>query len=190
MSRKLNRRKFLQTSAVSATAAGSALSITMRCASSVMIFANSLYFVSKPAGNRSTPAAAALSCEAWKIARKGFCARISGVSEPGRGATFKVYLPSLGTDAETSDSGAPPTEMPRGSETVLVAEDEAGLRSIVRELLQSLGYTVLVAEHGADALRVALGVVPQPVAGDVALAADLHRHPRRASCACRQSIRA
>jgi CheY-like chemotaxis protein len=75
-------------------------------------------------------------------------------SEPGRGATFKIYLPNVGTEVETSDFGSSPREMPRGSETILVAEDEAGLRRIMSELLKGLGYTVLLAEHGADALRV------------------------------------
>lgn len=74
-------------------------------------------------------------------------------SEPGRGTTFKIYLPNAGVEVETFDSVSSP-EMPRGSETILVAEDEAGLRSIVSELLSGLGYTVLLAEHGADALRV------------------------------------
>ena len=75
-------------------------------------------------------------------------------SEPGRGTTFKVYVPHVEDEVEISTRGLSAAEMPRGSETILVAEDEAGLRKIVSELLKGLGYTVLLAEHGADALLV------------------------------------
>jgi two-component system cell cycle sensor histidine kinase/response regulator CckA len=44
--------------------------------------------------------------------------------------------------------------MPRGSETILLTEDETGLRTFVSELLKGLGYSVLVAEHAGEALRI------------------------------------
>jgi PAS domain S-box-containing protein len=70
-------------------------------------------------------------------------------SEPGRGTTFKIYLPRV------SPEGGPRslpevTAVPRGSETVLLVEDEAGVRSLARLALQSNGYAVLEAAD-ADA---------------------------------------
>jgi PAS domain S-box-containing protein len=76
-------------------------------------------------------------------------------SAPGRGARFAVYLPRLPhADVETAEAPAP--ERPgRGVETILVVEDEADLRDLMREVLQGHGYTVLVAEHPGEALRIA-----------------------------------
>jgi CheY-like chemotaxis protein len=75
-------------------------------------------------------------------------------SEPGHGATFKVYLPAV--DEPVRVRGSEPVEaaVPQGSETVLVVEDEEVLREIVREALQASGYKVLEARHGAEALRI------------------------------------
>ena len=75
-------------------------------------------------------------------------------SEAGEGTTVKVYLPRLEADAEEdvapADEGAA-----RGSETVLVAEDEDGVRELLRKVLTEFGYTVLTARHGRDALMLA-----------------------------------
>jgi PAS domain S-box-containing protein len=79
---------------------------------------------------------------------------ISVYSEPGRGTTFKVYLPRLVEPVEIATSRFSPGEMPRGTETILVVEDEANLRSIASEILKDLGYSVQVAENGEDAIRV------------------------------------
>jgi CheY-like chemotaxis protein len=81
---------------------------------------------------------------------------ISLSSEPGRGTTFKIYLPRVTERAEPVSVPAPerPPELPRGSETVLVLEDEEALRAIVREILEAAGYAVLEAADGAEALHV------------------------------------
>jgi signal transduction histidine kinase/CheY-like chemotaxis protein len=76
-------------------------------------------------------------------------------SEPEHGATFKVYLP------RTRDTAPPPltekTEhaMPQGAETVLLVEDETGLRELVRECLEGSGYRVLEARQAGHALEIA-----------------------------------
>jgi PAS domain S-box-containing protein len=76
-------------------------------------------------------------------------------SEPGQGATFKVYLPRVEEAAE-SELRAPATgPPPRGTETVLVVEDEDGVRRVTREYLEANGYSVLEAQSGAEALAVA-----------------------------------
>ncbi|HYR69498.1 MAG TPA: ATP-binding protein, partial [Candidatus Dormibacteraeota bacterium] len=75
-------------------------------------------------------------------------------SEPGKGATFTVYIPSL--DGSTAASGAVAPGHGGGSETILLVEDEAGVRSVARELLEMKGYKVLEAEDGASGLELAL----------------------------------
>ena len=75
-------------------------------------------------------------------------------SELGCGTTFKVYLP-LVEAAATVDVPAPaPEAAPRGSETVLLVEDEPALRAVARRVLQRQGYTVLEAADGDAALAL------------------------------------
>src|SRR5207249_9938892 len=68
-------------------------------------------------------------------------------------STFKVYLPRTAEEAlaEAPTSAAPRPD--RGTETVLVAEDEDGLRMLMRAVLERYGYTVLEASDGTEALR-------------------------------------
>ena len=77
---------------------------------------------------------------------------IEVVSAPGRGASFRILLP----EARGEKAAAPPAqgEVPRGSETVLLVEDEAAVREVTRAQLESLGYRVLVVrERGGGAGR-------------------------------------
>jgi CheY-like chemotaxis protein len=80
---------------------------------------------------------------------------IAVYSEVGRGTTFKIYLPRVAevTRARKSDSvhGA----APRGTETLLLVEDEEGVRTLAAYVLRDCGYEVLEARHGEEALRVA-----------------------------------
>jgi CheY-like chemotaxis protein len=77
-------------------------------------------------------------------------------STPRDGAAFKVYLPRVdGPDDRTRRSEPAATMMPNGTETILLVEDEAGVRELVARILVNLGYTVLEALDGEDALRVA-----------------------------------
>ena len=80
-------------------------------------------------------------------------------SEVGRGATFNLYLPR----AEQVDDRGPSPAAPSvgGTETILVAEDQREVGSIMREMLARHGYTVLDADGGEDALRLAQGTPAQ-----------------------------
>ncbi len=75
-------------------------------------------------------------------------------SVSGRGTTFKIYLPPAGmplASAVESDSSGPVG----GSETILLAEDEEPVRAVTALMLETLGYRVLQAESGEEALSVA-----------------------------------
>ncbi|CAO4185987.1 histidine kinase [Methylorubrum aminovorans] len=76
-------------------------------------------------------------------------------SEPGEGTTVKLYLPrAIGTVAAAGQRTGTPVELPRGFATVLVVEDEATVREIACAILADLGYRVLEAADGEEALRV------------------------------------
>jgi PAS domain S-box-containing protein len=77
-------------------------------------------------------------------------------SEVGRGTTFKVYLPRVDEAATPGDAPRPAAPAPRGSETVLLVEDDEALGEVAREILELSGYAVLGARHGNEALLVAL----------------------------------
>ena len=75
-------------------------------------------------------------------------------SEPGIGTTFKIYLPLVDEMAEREQARAQLSPGLGGQETILLVEDEEGVRGLTRQLLQRHGYTVLEAEHGQDALML------------------------------------
>ena len=79
---------------------------------------------------------------------------INVYSEPGEGTTFRIYLPRYfeAGDMEVSASPAE-VELPKGTETVLIVEDEVGILYTTRELLQTLGYTALTARTVTEAMR-------------------------------------
>ena len=79
-------------------------------------------------------------------------------SEPGRGTTMRVYLPRVDEPADPIERpGNVAPETLRGSETILLVEDEAPVRAVTRQLLERNGYTVLEAPEGAAALALVAG---------------------------------
>jgi two-component system, cell cycle sensor histidine kinase and response regulator CckA len=76
-------------------------------------------------------------------------------SEPGRGTTFRIYFPHAAGAAAASGRGEPSALSPRGTETILLVEDESGVRRLSRTILEAQGYIVLEAASGDEALEVA-----------------------------------
>jgi len=75
-------------------------------------------------------------------------------SEPDRGTAFKIYFPQVEEGAQACEPIAESAKSLRGSETILLAEDDELVRSLVREVLKSLGYQVLEAPNGGAALLI------------------------------------
>lgn len=77
-------------------------------------------------------------------------------SELGRGTTFKVYLPRIDEQAAAHHEEVA-ASVPRGTETVLLVEDDSALRDLLRDVLEEHGYTVLATADGTHALETARG---------------------------------
>jgi PAS domain S-box-containing protein len=80
---------------------------------------------------------------------------ISFSSEVGKGTIFRVYFPRVLLPLTAEASPVPAGPLPRGAETLLLVEDEPGVRHMARQVLENQGYEVLSALNGQDALRVA-----------------------------------
>ncbi len=80
-------------------------------------------------------------------------------SEPGKGTSFKIYLPRVAERAETPAVVVPPEDeasIEPGTETILLAEDEANLRYLARQFLEKQGYRVIEAADGTAAMQIAV----------------------------------
>jgi len=75
-------------------------------------------------------------------------------SEPERGTTFRIYLPRVETAVDTTFDTHTHQPAPRGNETVLVVEDEPGVRDLVCDALRAQGYAVLAADDGVAAMQI------------------------------------
>jgi len=75
-------------------------------------------------------------------------------SEPGRGTTFKIYLPRVEGAVASSAARALLPDPARGHETILLVEDELEVRELARDVLEAQGYTVLEAPDALAALRI------------------------------------
>jgi signal transduction histidine kinase len=76
-------------------------------------------------------------------------------SQPGGGTTFKIYFPLVDAPLEPAAPAAALGQAPEGAETILLVEDQADVRHLVRRVLQGAGYTVLDTSSPADALALA-----------------------------------
>lgn len=75
-------------------------------------------------------------------------------SELGQGTAFTVYLPIVDAATEAAERDTGHVALPRGTETILLVEDEPAVRALISEALQVYGYTVLEARHGIEALLI------------------------------------
>ena len=75
-------------------------------------------------------------------------------SEPGQGSTFKIYWPRVDEADTSTQPGRTSSLLPRGSETILLVEDEEMVRTLAGRILTGAGYTVLKVENGQAALQL------------------------------------
>lgn len=94
---------------------------------------------------------------------------IEVVSQPGRGATFEISLPAIDLPCPALISSQDFAVKSRGSETILLVEDEGSLRALFNTVLQTLGYRVLQASGGARALELCQKAPVDLVVTDVVL---------------------
>jgi len=119
------------------------------------------FFTTKPKGKGTGLGLA--TCQAI-VKQCGGCIDVQ--SEPGRGTAFKIYLPRVNRPADavdmfkTSAAAKPPA---RGTETLLLVEDEPSVRHLACSILEAQGYNVLRASNGQEGLRVARECKGQPI---------------------------
>ena len=119
-------------------------------------------------------------------------------SQPGHGTTFQILLPASAERCRRSADCAGHAIAAGGSETILLVEDDALVRDLVRTVLRNEGYTVLEAAHGREALAVAqqhpgridllVTDVVMPQMGGRELAERLSLYAGRSKCCLCQAI--
>jgi two-component system cell cycle sensor histidine kinase/response regulator CckA len=81
-------------------------------------------------------------------------------SQPGKGTTFKIYFPRVAAKAEDLQEPHEVKELPPGSETILVVDDDAAVRQVTANLLSNAGYRVVEANSAEKAMEVITGSGP------------------------------
>ncbi len=81
-------------------------------------------------------------------------AHIDVQSELGKGTIFRIYFPKTVDEGVSNEKQKDAAIMPKGSETILLAEDEDSMRKMLQNFLQSLGYVVIPARNGKEALEI------------------------------------
>jgi DNA-binding NtrC family response regulator len=109
----------------------------------------------------------------------GFAVQSGGavtiVSEPGRGTTVRIFLPLAERESQPAALSAGSVDTPAAPRTILVVEDEADVRNLVRRQLESLGHRVLVAGAANEALLLIKGPgAPDLLLTDVVLATGMN----------------
>jgi signal transduction histidine kinase/ActR/RegA family two-component response regulator len=90
-------------------------------------------------------------------------------SKVGVGTTFSIALPAVSESAKTEDQSIGVTDLPRGSETILLAEDDPAVRAFARRTLEELGYTVLPAVDGVEAMKLAVSARVDLILSDIVM---------------------
>ena len=116
------------------------------------------FFTTKPSGQGTGLGLA--TCQTI-VKQWGGCIEVQ--SEVGLGATFRVYFPCLAQTAALAPADAGTGPPPRGTETLLLVEDEPAVRHLAVNSLRSLGYEVLSASNGQDGLHVAQNRKGKPI---------------------------
>ena len=108
------------------------------------------FFTTKPAGKGT-----GLGLTTCQTIVQQCSGHIEVQSELGQGTTFKIYFPRVEQAVTTSAKPAETSPLSRGTETVLLVEDDPSVRHLACNILEEQGYTVLRANNGQDALNVA-----------------------------------
>jgi two-component system cell cycle sensor histidine kinase/response regulator CckA len=82
-------------------------------------------------------------------------------SQPGKGTTFKIYFPRIAAKAEGLVQASEVDELPKGSETILVVDDDDAVRKVAASLLSSAGYRIIEASNAEKALKIMTTLGPR-----------------------------
>ena len=107
------------------------------------------FFTTKPKGKGT---GLGLSTAYGVVRQSG--GNIWAYSEPGKGTTFKIYLPCIEDCSDTPDPVSQTIESLGGGETILLAEDEEAVRKLARKVLEGYGYRILEAENAGESLMM------------------------------------